>query len=66
MREGAISIGVETAGSGLGDISGNGGDTNIVVMNEAILLFDKSAPRMLRCITFYCVSQETFTKMSLQ
>lgn len=29
-------MGVEIAGSGLGEISGKGGETNIVVMNEAI------------------------------
>ena len=47
MRKGAIGIGVETAGRGLGDISGKGGETNIVVMNEAISLFAKPAP----CVT---------------
>lgn len=47
MRNGTSCTGVETAGSGLGDISGKGGETNIVVMNEAILLlFAVSAPWM--------------------
>lgn len=43
-----MCTGVETAGSGLGDISGKGGETNIVVMNEAIFLFAVSAPWMSR------------------
>lgn len=44
MRNGAICTGVETAGSGLGDISGKGGETNIVVMSEAISMCVASAP----------------------
>ena len=48
VRKGAICVGVETLGSGLRNMFGKGGETNIVVMNEAILLFAKLAPCMSR------------------
>ena len=48
VRNGTICIGVETAGSDFGDMSGTGGETNIVVMNDAIVPIPISASQMSR------------------
>ena len=37
VRSGTICIGVETAGSDFGHMFGKAGETNIVVMNDAIV-----------------------------